>query len=79
MKRGLLFHVLFVSGAYYFNNALYLLRGLLLARILGPSVFGIWTAMRLTQTVTAMSHLGTRQGLIQLAPRAQGAGAAGAA
>jgi O-antigen/teichoic acid export membrane protein len=69
----LLNRVLFVSGAYYLGSALNMVRGLVLARLLGPAAFGVWSAMRLSQTLVMTAHLGSRQGMVQLVPRASAA------
>ncbi len=74
MKRRLLLHVFFVSLAFYTSNALYMVRGLVLAWLLGPVAFGVWTAMRLVQSFSHFAMLGSRQGMVQLAPLADGQG-----
>ncbi len=74
MKRRLLFRISYVSVAQYATEALYMVRGLVLARMLGPEVFGVWSAMRLVLLVTRLSPLGSRSGMIQLAPFAEGEG-----
>ncbi|MCC6682756.1 MAG: oligosaccharide flippase family protein [Phycisphaeraceae bacterium] len=74
MKRRLLLHVFFVSVAYYTSNGLYMVRGLVLAWLLGPAAFGVWTAMRLVQSFSHFAMLGSRQGMVQLAPQADGQG-----
>ena len=74
MKKPLLTDFFWVSAASYTSNALRLVRGLALAKILGPGAFGVWTAMRLTESLSQFLPLGSRSGVLQLASAADGKG-----
>ena len=73
MKRRLLMHVGVVSASHYASEALFLLRGLVLAKLLGPAAFGVWSSIRILTVFANYSHLGARQGVVQLAGVADGA------
>jgi O-antigen/teichoic acid export membrane protein len=74
VNRRLLAQVSVLSSAHYISQALFLVRGLLLARILGPAAFGIWAAMRLVLLGGRFTHFGSVPGMVQHASRAQGQG-----
>jgi O-antigen/teichoic acid export membrane protein len=63
-----------ISLASYTSEALYLLRGLLLAGLLGPGLFGVWSSMRIVRRLSRFASLGAVQGMLQLVPQAEGRG-----
>lgn len=73
-RRSAAFHVLLVSGTRYGAEALFMLRGLSVARLLGPELFGVWASMRLVLVFSLFSDLGGEAGMVRLAPEAVGAG-----
>jgi O-antigen/teichoic acid export membrane protein len=66
--------VSWITAARYVSEALYLARGMLLARLLGPDMFGVWSSMRLVRRFANFSPLGSTQGMLQLSPLAAGRG-----
>ena len=74
MKKRLLFDLSYASAANYLSEAFYVVRGLVLAGVLGPASFGIWTSMRLVMTLGAYSHLGVHGGMLQRSAYLDGAG-----
>ena len=63
-----------VSVSRWFSEALYVVRGVVLARLLGPESFGVWSSMSLVRRFVRYSPLGSIHGMVQLAPRADGHG-----
>lgn len=74
MRRGLLFQISYAAAARYAAQGLLMLRGLFVAQILGPALFGVWTSMRLVLVFGLYAHGGARTGMLQRAGTAQGAG-----
>lgn len=72
--RRTLVHVMLVSSARYGAEGIFLIRGFVLAHLLGPAGFGVWAAMRLLLVFSRYVHLGAIQGMVRLAPEAVGAG-----
>jgi O-antigen/teichoic acid export membrane protein len=72
--RRLLVQLSLVSAASSLSEALYVVRGLALARLLGPEAFGVWASMRTVRNLAGYSSLGARAGMLQLAPLADGGG-----
>ena len=61
------------SVAVYGSQALTIARGILLARILGPAIFGIWSVVKLLLMYATQLNGGTLQAMRQELPRAIGA------
>lgn len=57
------------ASAQFLVRAAIIARTVLAARLLGPSVFGIWNALQLLMDYGALAPLGTVQGLDQMVPR----------
>jgi len=67
-------HISYFSTARYLAEALFVVRGFVLARILGPAVFGIWTQMKLVLLFIQYSHLGSHDAMVREVPYLVGAG-----
>jgi O-antigen/teichoic acid export membrane protein len=74
MKQRLLVHFSYVTASRYLAECLFLVRGLVVAHLLGPAVFGIWSAMRLLTNYSNLVQLGARDGMLQHAPYADAVG-----
>ena len=74
MTRRLVRDLPYASIAYYLSEAFYMIRGLVLAGILGPASFGIWTSMRMVLTLGAYAHIGAHGGMLQRSAFLSGAG-----
>jgi len=73
-ERSAFAHISYFSIAHYLSEALFIIRGLLLARIFGPAIFGIWTEMKLVLLFLQYAHLGTHEAMIREVPYAVGRG-----
>ena len=62
------------SIARYLSEFLFLLRGLLLARILGPALFGVWSQLKIALLFLQYSQLGVHEALLREVPYALGGG-----
>jgi O-antigen/teichoic acid export membrane protein len=62
------------SSARVLSELFYFFRGMLLAKILGPSTLGIWTQMKLVLMFLVYSHLGTSDAMLREVPYAVGQG-----
>lgn len=74
MKRRLLRQFSYLTVARYASEALFTVRGLVAAQVLGPAAFGIWSAMRLVLAFSRFCDAGSGSGMLQSAPEAEGAG-----
>jgi O-antigen/teichoic acid export membrane protein len=73
-RESLLRHVVSMTAARGGAEALFMLRGLVLARLLGASAFGVWSAMRLVLLFGQYLQLGAREGMLQRVPFLRGRG-----
>lgn len=73
-RRDILSHISLFSIAQYLSEALFLIRGFLLARIFGPAFFGIWTEMKLALLFLQHARLGTNEAMVREVPYALGRG-----
>ena len=62
------------SSARLLSEVFYFFRGILLAKILGPSLLGIWTQMKISLLFMAYSNLGTSEAMFREVPYAVGKG-----
>jgi O-antigen/teichoic acid export membrane protein len=67
-------HLTSYSAARYASELFFLARGLLLARILGPAVFGLWSQMKIAMLFLNHSHLGVHEAMLREVPFARGRG-----
>lgn len=73
-RRLLFLHVSYVASAGYLTEALFVLRGLVAAHLLGPSAFGVWSTIRLVLMFSAYTDAGSNAAMVQSSPQAEGAG-----
>ena len=73
-RTGTLQNISWLSAAEYLSEAFYFVRGTVLAALIGPQAFGIWSSMRIVARFLPYAPLGSLQGMLQLAPKADGAG-----
>ena len=73
-RTGTLQNISWLSAAEYLSEAFYFVRGTVLAALIGPQAFGIWSSMRIVVRFLPYAPLGSLQGVLQLAPKADGAG-----
>jgi O-antigen/teichoic acid export membrane protein len=73
-RTGTLQNISWLSAAEYLSEALYFFRGTILAAVIGPQAFGVWSSMRIAARFLPYAPLGSLQGVLQLAPKADGAG-----
>jgi len=73
-EHNILSHISYFSAARYLSEALLVIRGLILARILGPVIFGIWTQMKLVLLLIQYSHLGSHDAMVREVPYFLGMG-----
>jgi len=62
-ERSTLASISFFSAARYLSEALLLIRGFCLAKILGPALFGVWTQMKLLLLFLQYGRLGTSEAM----------------
>jgi O-antigen/teichoic acid export membrane protein len=67
-------HISSFTAARYTSEALFAIRGLVLAKLFGPLTFGLWTQMRLVQTFLQFIRLGTSEALLRDFPYHMGSG-----
>ncbi len=73
-RTGTLQSISWLSVAVYLSEAFYFVRGTILAALIGPQAFGIWSSMGIVVRFLPYAPLGSLQGVLQLAPKADGAG-----
>lgn len=73
-RAGTLQNISWLSTAEYLSEAFYFVRGTILAALIGPRAFGIWSSMGIIVRFLPYAPLGSLQGVLQLAPKAEGAG-----
>ncbi|MFA9477760.1 lipopolysaccharide biosynthesis protein [Phycisphaerales bacterium AB-hyl4] len=74
MTRRLLLNFSYLASSQGAAEAMFLVRGMVIARLLGPTAFGIWSAIRLALIFSRFTHIGANTGMMQIAPYAEGAG-----
>jgi len=74
IQGNTLFHISFFSFARYLSESLFFVRGFLLAKLFGPSLFGIWTQCKLALLFLQYVQLGTLDGMKREVPLAIGKG-----
>jgi O-antigen/teichoic acid export membrane protein len=67
-------HITWLMGTDYAAEAAYLVRGVVLAALLGPQAFGIWSSMRIITRFLPYAPAGAIQGMLQLSPGADARG-----
>jgi O-antigen/teichoic acid export membrane protein len=74
MNGSALAHFSSYSAARYLSEFLLLIRGFVLARILGPTLFGVWTQMKIVLVFLQFGQLGAHDAMLRGVPLAVGAG-----
>ncbi len=64
----------YVAFANYLAEGLFVVRGLVVAYVLGPAAFGVWSAVRLVLLLSEYTDAGTGTAMVQCSPHAEGAG-----
>ena len=72
-RTGTLQNISWLSAAEYLSEAFYFVRGIMLAALISPQAFGIWSLMGIVVRFLPYAPLGSLQGVLQLAPKAEGA------
>lgn len=62
------------SSARIVSEVFYFFRGMLLAKILGPGMLGIWTQMKISLLFMAYSNMGSSEAMLREVPYAEGQG-----
>ena len=65
-RDGLVAQISYAAVARYVVTGTLALRGFVLAFLMGPAIFGIWSSMRILLQFTRYSDAGARAGMIQL-------------
>ncbi len=63
-----------LSVTLYFSQALYMVRGFIIAHVLGPSVYGIWSIFRIFLSSAPYFGLGVQQAMTREIPLSMGEG-----
>ena len=63
-----------LSGSLYLSQALYLIRGFLIAQLLGPSSYGVWSVFKSFFEGAPYLGLGTQQAMLREVPFSSGKG-----
>ncbi len=66
--------ITYYTAGRYTSEFLYAIRGLLLASLLGPRMFGLWTKMKLTLLFLQYAQLGSHEAMLREVPDALGVG-----
>lgn len=74
MKSLTFSHLSNFTAARYLSEALFAIRGFILAHLLGPLTFGLWTEMRLFLTLLQFIRLGTNEAFVRDYPYHVGQG-----
>lgn len=73
-QRSTLADFTYYSAGRYLSEALFFLRGLALARILGPSLFGVWAQMKIVLMFLQFGQLGSHDAMLREVPYEVGKG-----
>ena len=63
-----------LGGTLYFSQALYIIRGFIIAQVLGPSMYGVWSLFRSSLSIAPYFGLGTQQAMSREVPLSIGEG-----
>jgi len=73
-RKNVLRDTSFFSGGIYVSQVMFFIRGFLNARILGPGVYGLWSALNIILKYSTFSHLGTFNAMAREIPYENGQG-----
>jgi len=71
-KQDILRDVSFFSGSTYVSQAMFFIRGFLNARILGPSLYGLWSALNIILSYSSYVQLGSLNAMNREIPYQKG-------
>ena len=71
-KRGILRDASFFSGSVYISQAMFFIRGFLNARILGPGLYGLWSALNIILSYSLYVHMGSLNAMNREIPYQKG-------
>jgi O-antigen/teichoic acid export membrane protein len=74
-RTGTLQNISWLSAAEYLSEAFYFVRGTVLAALIGPQAFGIWSSMRIVARFLPYAPLGSLQGMLRSQERFLAVGA----
>jgi len=63
-----------LSATLYVSQALYMIRGFIIARVLGPSLYGVWSIFRIFLSSAPYFGLGVQQAMTREIPLSMGEG-----
>src|SRR4030067_2974615 len=63
-----------LSVTLYFSQALYMVRGFIIAHVLGPSAYGVWSIFRIFLSSAPYFGLGVQQAMTREIPLSMGEG-----
>jgi len=63
-----------LGSTLYFSQALYMVRGFIIARVLGPSSYGVWSIFRTVFNCAPFLGFGTQEALVREVPFSMGKG-----
>lgn len=73
-KKNVLRDTSYFSGSTYVAQAMFFIRGFLNARILGPGLYGVWSALNIILKYSTFAHLGTFNAMAREIPYENGKG-----
>lgn len=71
-KRDILRDTSFFSGSVYISQAMFFIRGFLNARILGPGLYGLWSALNIILSYSLYVHMGSLNAMNREIPYQKG-------
>lgn len=74
IRKTILKDAALYSSGMYISQLLNMIRGIIVAKMLGPSLLGSWSAVRLIFSYGGSVHLGTIHGMSKLVPYLRGKG-----
>lgn len=71
-KKGIIKDASFFSGSVYISQAMFFIRGFLNARILGPGLYGLWSALNIILSYSLYVHMGSLNAMNREIPYQKG-------
>ncbi|MEK6733181.1 MAG: oligosaccharide flippase family protein [Candidatus Omnitrophota bacterium] len=71
-KKDILKDASFFSGSVYISQAMFFIRGFLNARILGPGLYGLWSALNIILSYSLYVHMGSLNAMNREIPYQKG-------
>lgn len=73
-RKNVLRDTSFFSGSTYIAQTMFFIRGFLNAKILGPTLYGLWSALNIILKYSTFAHIGTFNALAREIPYENGRG-----